>query len=163
MTQLEASLAPPDADTSIRSTAQLARVASAGALTGIVGMTIAIVTLGAASTDGTDADPVVSRAVTTGSAGAFLVAAMGFAALLMAAGMLTLRSGALARWTGIVALIGAASFLITSLTVLDGTSDGSVFGYRFFSWRRRLRHVDDGDEHRQIPRTSHPTGVAAPA
>jgi len=74
----------------------------------------------------------MSRAVTTGSAGAFLVAAMGFAPLLMAAGMLTLRSGAFARWTGIVALIGAASFLITSLTVLDGTSDGSVFGYGFF-------------------------------
>lgn len=43
--------------------------------------------------------------VTTASAGPFLVAAMGFAALLMAAGLLTLRSGVFARWVGIVALL----------------------------------------------------------
>jgi uncharacterized membrane protein len=75
---------------------------------------------------------VVSRAVTTASAGPFLVAAMGFAAFLMAAGLLTLRSGIFARWTGIVALIGAVSFLTTFLTVLDNTGNGSVFGYAFF-------------------------------
>lgn len=31
-----------------------------------------------------------------------------------------------------MALVGAVSFLITSLTVLDGTTDGSPFGYGFF-------------------------------
>jgi len=31
-----------------------------------------------------------------------------------------------------VALIGAVSFTITFLTTLDGTADGSVFGYGFF-------------------------------
>jgi hypothetical protein len=31
-----------------------------------------------------------------------------------------------------VALIGAMSFTITFLTTLDGTADGSVFGYGFF-------------------------------
>jgi hypothetical protein len=31
-----------------------------------------------------------------------------------------------------VALVGAISFLITFLTVLDGTTDGSPFGYGFF-------------------------------
>jgi hypothetical protein len=39
-------------------------------------------------------------AVATASAGPFLVSAMGFAALLMAAGLLTLRTGVFARWTG---------------------------------------------------------------
>jgi hypothetical protein len=62
-----------------------------------------------------------------------MVAAMGFAAFLLAAGLVTLRTGVFARWTGIVAIIGAASFLITFLVVLDGTTDGSPFGYGFFA------------------------------
>ena len=57
---------------------------------------------------------------------------MGFAAFLMAAGLLTLRSGVFSRWTGIVALIGAVCFLITFLTILNNTGNGSVFGYAFF-------------------------------
>jgi hypothetical membrane protein len=64
---------------------------------------------------------------------------MGFAALLMAASLLTLLSGVFPRWTGFIALIGAVCFLITFLTVLitfltvlDGTTDGSPFGYAFF-------------------------------
>jgi hypothetical protein len=112
--------------------AQLARVAFAGALTGVVGITMAFVSIANASSEGANANPVVSRAVLTASAGPFLVAAMGFAAFLLATGVLTLRSGVFARWTGIVALIGAASFLVTSLTIIDGTGDGSVFGYAFF-------------------------------
>jgi hypothetical protein len=115
-----------------RGSEQLARVAFGGALTGMAGMAIASVTLAAASTNGADVDPVVSKAVATSSGGPFLVAAMGFAAFLMAAGLLTLRTGAFARWTGIVALIGALCFVITFLTVLDGMTDGSAFGYAFF-------------------------------
>jgi hypothetical protein len=61
-----------------------------------------------------------------------MIAAMGFAAFLTAAGLLTLRTGIFARWTGIVALVGGVSFLITFLVVLDGTTDGSPFGYGFF-------------------------------
>ncbi len=120
------------AESEVRGSAQLARVAFAGALTGIVGMTMAFVGIAAASSEGANANPVVSRAVTTASTGPFLVAAIGFAAFLMATGVLTLRSGVFSRWTGIVALVGAISFLITSLTVLDGTGDGSVLGYAFF-------------------------------
>jgi hypothetical protein len=120
------------AETTVRGSAQLARVAFAGALTGIAGMTMAIVMIAAASSEGADADPVVSRAVTTASAGPFLVAAMGFAALLMAAGLLTLRTGVFARWTGFVAPLGALSFLITFLTLLAGTGEDSVFGFGFF-------------------------------
>jgi uncharacterized membrane protein len=56
---------------------------------------------------------------------------MGFAALLGAAGLLTLRSGVFPRWTGIVALVGAVAFLITFLTVIAGTGEDSVFGYGF--------------------------------
>ena len=120
------------AESPVRGSAQLARVAFGGALTGMAGIAMASVTLAAASTNGADVDPVVSKAVATAAGGPFLVAAMGFAAFLMAAGLLTLRTGVFARWTGIVALIGAVCFLITFLTVIDGTTDGSPFGYAFF-------------------------------
>jgi hypothetical protein len=120
------------AESPVRGSGQLARVAFGGALTGMAGMAIASVMLSAASTNGGDVDPVVSKAVATAAGGPFLVAAMGFAAFLMATGLLTLRTGVFARWIGIVALLGAVSFLITFLTVLDGTTDGSAFGYGFF-------------------------------
>ena len=68
-----------------------------------------------------------------------MAAAMGFAAFPMAAGLATLRTGVFARWTGIVALIGAVSFLITFLVVLDGTTNGSNFGYGFFPGRASRR------------------------
>ena len=120
------------AESRTRGSAHLGRVAFAGALTGIAGMSMALVTMAAASSEGANANPVVSRAVTAAAGGPFLIAAMGFGAFLMATGVLTLRSGVFAHWTGIVALIGAVSFLITFLTVLDGTTDGSPFGYGFF-------------------------------
>jgi hypothetical protein len=120
------------AETAVRGSAQLARVAFAGALVGIAGMTTAIVMVSAATTEGADANPVVSRAVATSLAGPFLLSAMGFAALLMAAGMLTLRTQVFARWVGIVALLGAISFLITFLTLIAGTGEDSVFGFGFF-------------------------------
>lgn len=120
------------AESPARGSAQLARVAFGGAVTGMAGMAMASVTLAAASTNGADADPVVSKAVATAAGGPFLVAAMGFAAFLLAAGLVTLRTRLFARWTGIVALIGAVCFLVTFLTVLDGTTDGSPFGYAFF-------------------------------
>jgi succinate dehydrogenase/fumarate reductase cytochrome b subunit len=120
------------AESPVRGSGQLARVVFAGAVTGMAGMAMASVTLAAASTNGAEVDPVVSKAVATAAGGPFLVAAMGFAAFLMAAGVLTLLTGVFARWTGIVALVGAACFLITFLTVIDGTTDGSVFGYGFF-------------------------------
>jgi predicted cobalt transporter CbtA len=69
--------------------------------------------------------------VTTASAGPYLVAAMGFATLLGAAGLSTLRSGSLPRWTAAVALLGAAGFLITVLTPVAGLGENSVFGYGF--------------------------------
>jgi hypothetical protein len=61
---------------------------------GMAGMAMASVTLATASSDGADVDPVVSKAVATAARGPFLLAAMGFAAFLMAAGVLTLRTGA---------------------------------------------------------------------
>ena len=121
-----------DAESTRRGSAQLARVAFAGAVTGMATMAMAIVMIAAATSEGADADPVVSRAVTTASAGPFLVAAMGFAALLMAAGLLTLRSEVFPRWTGAVAVFGAVSFLITFLALITGTGENSVFGYGFF-------------------------------
>lgn len=120
------------AETSDRASPQLARVAFAGAVTGMAGMTMAIVMIAGATTEGADADPVVSRAVTTASGGPFLLSAMGFAAFLMASGVLSLRTRIFARWTAIVALIGAVSFLVTFAALLQGTGENSVFGYGFF-------------------------------
>ena len=90
------------------------------------------VTLAAASTNGAEVDPAVSKAVATAAGGPFLVASMGFAAFLIATGVLTLQTRAFSRWTGVIALIGGVCFLVTFLTVLDGTTDGSPFGYAFF-------------------------------
>ncbi len=110
----------------------LARVAFAGGVTGMAGMTMAIVMTAGATTEGADSNPVVSRAVMTASGGPFLLSAMGFAAFLLAAGLFTLRTGVFARWTGVVALIGAAGFLVAFATVLSGLGEDSVFGYGFF-------------------------------
>ena len=119
------------AESTVRGSVQLARIAYAGAITGITGITMAIVIIAAAATEGADADPVVSRAVTSAAAGPYFVAAMGFAVMLAAAGLLTLRSGVFARWIGIVALVGALAFLITFFALIQGTSEDSVFGYGF--------------------------------
>ena len=120
------------AETTVPGAVQLGRVSFAGAVVGAAGIAMAIVMVAAATSEGADADPVVSRAVAgAASAGPYLVAAMGFAALLGAAGLLTLRSGVFPRWTGIVALIGAVAFLITLVTVIAGTGEDSVFGYGF--------------------------------
>ena len=120
------------AEATLGGSVQLARVAFAGAITGITGITMAIVMIAAAATEGADADPVVSRAVASAAAaGPYFVAAMGFAAMLAAAGLVTLRTRVFARWTGIVALVGAVSFLITFLALIQGTSEDSVFGYGF--------------------------------
>ena len=119
------------AEATVCGSVQLARVAFAGALTGITGITMAIVMVAAAATEGADANPVVSRAVTSAAAGPYFLAAMGFAVLLGAAGMLTLRTGVVARWIGIVALIRALAFLITFLALIQGTSEDSAFGYGF--------------------------------
>lgn len=121
-----------DSDESrLRGTAPLARTAFAGGITGIVGITMAIVIIGAATSVGADADPVVSRAVGTASAGPYLVAAMGFATMLGASGVLTLRTRAFARWIGIVSIVGAVSFLITFTTLIAGTGEDSAGGYAY--------------------------------
>jgi hypothetical protein len=95
-------------------------------------MVMAIVIISSATTEGADANPVVTRAIASSSAGPFLLSAMGFAALLLTAGLLTLRSGVFARWTGVVALIGAVGFLVAFAAVLSGLGEDSLFGFGFF-------------------------------
>ena len=119
------------AEATVRGSVQLARIAFGSGLVGITGITIAIITVSAANTEGGDADPVVIRAVTTASTGPYFVAAVGFAVMLAAAGLLTLRSGVFARWIGVVSLVGAVAFLITFLAFIQGTGKDSVFGYGF--------------------------------
>jgi hypothetical protein len=119
-----------EAESSVRGSKELARVAFAGALIGIAGMTMAFVTIANASAPGANAEPVVSKAVTTGAAGPFLVGAAGFSAFLLATGVLTLRTCVLSRWAGFVALIGSGCFFITLLTILNNSGDGSAFATR---------------------------------
>jgi succinate dehydrogenase/fumarate reductase cytochrome b subunit len=121
-----------EAESSVRGSRELARVAFAGALTGIVGITMAFVSIANASAPGDNADPLVSKAVLTSAAGPFLVGATGFSAFLLATGVLTLRTGVLSRWTGFVALVGSGCFFVTLLTILNNSGDGSAFGYAFF-------------------------------
>jgi hypothetical protein len=119
-------------ETTVRGSEQLARVAFAGGLVGITGITLAIVMLAGASAEGADADPTVTRAVASATlVGPFLVAAMGFAAFLAGGGLFTLRSEISARWIGIVAILGAGAFCVTFFTLLAGPSEDSVFGYGF--------------------------------
>jgi hypothetical protein len=120
------------AEARVKGSVRLARVAFAGGLIGITGITMAIVMLSGANTEGARSDPVVTKAIATATVGPFLVAPMGFVTLLTAAGLVTLRTGVFARWTGVVALLGALSFSITFLTTIGGTADGSAFGYGFF-------------------------------
>src|SRR3954451_21282866 len=80
---------------------------------------------------GAKADPVVSKAVSTSAAGPFLVGAAAFSAFLLATGVWTLRTGVFARWTGFVALIGAACFFVTLWTILNNSGNGSTFGSAF--------------------------------
>ena len=121
-----------EAESSVQGSKELARVAFAGALTGIAGMTMAFVSFANAAAPGAAADPVVSKAVSTSAAGPFLVGAAGFSAFLLAIGVLTLRTGVLSRWTGFVALVGSACFFVTLLTILNNSGNGSAFGYAFF-------------------------------
>lgn len=130
MSGIRASLA--SAESRVRGSAAIGRVAFAGAIVGVAGMAMSLVTMAAASSDGANVDPTVAKSVTTGAAGPFMVAAMGFAAFLLATGVVTLRTGVFARWTGFVAIVGGVSYLVTFLVVLDGTTDGSPFGYGFF-------------------------------
>ena len=120
------------AETTAGGSAQLARAAFAGAMTGMAGVAMAIVMISSANTEGADANPIVTRAVTHASAGPFLLSAMGFAAFLMASGLVTLRTGVFARWMGVVALIGAVSFLVAFAAVLSGLGEDSLFGFGFF-------------------------------
>jgi hypothetical protein len=119
------------AEPTVRGSGTLGNAAFGGALVGITGIGIALVTVASATSEGANADPVAIRAVATASAGPYMVAAMGFAAFLGAAGLSTLRSGSLPRWTGVVALVGAAAFLITFLTAVVGLGEDSAFGYGF--------------------------------
>jgi len=121
-----------DAETRAGGSPQLARVAFAGAITSMAGMVMAIVIISSATTEGADANPIVTRAIASSSAGPFLLSAMGFAAFLLAGGLVTIRSGVFARWTGVVALIGAGSFLVAFAAVLSGLGEDSLFGFGFF-------------------------------
>jgi hypothetical protein len=127
----------------VRGSAPLGRVAFAGAIIGVGAMAMSLVTMAAASSNGASVDPTVARSVTTGAAGPFMVAAMGFAAFLMAAGLVTLRTGVFARWTGIIAIIGGG--------VIPRHVPRRPLLLRVLSRRRGARDVDGRRERQHTP------------
>ena len=75
---------------------------------------------------------------------------MGFAAFLMAGGLVTLRSRVFARWTGVVALIGAVSFLVAFAAVLSGLGEDSLFGFGFLPRSTDTRDLVDCYERSEL-------------
>jgi hypothetical protein len=86
-------------EATVHGSVQLARVLFAGGLTGVTGITMAVIMIAGATAEGADANPVVTKAVASTTVGPFLVGAMGFAASLAAAGLVILRSRVFARWS----------------------------------------------------------------
>lgn len=111
------------AEKAARGFKRLTHVQYAGAITGIAGIVMAVTMIGVASAEGDKTNAVVARAVTQAAAGPFLLASVGFAVMLLAASLLILRTGAHARWTGIVALVGSVAFVVTFLTILGDEED----------------------------------------
>jgi len=138
----------------VRGSVELARVAFAGAITGMAGMVMAIVIISGATNEGADANPIVTRAVASASAGPFLLSAMGFAAFLMAGGLVTLRSGVFARWTGVVALIGAVSFPRCVRRRSVGLGRRQPVRLRLLSGSTDTRDLVDRYEHRYVSRSA---------
>ena len=106
----------------------MATTAVGGGLLGVIGIVTALVLMGVASLRGGDSDATVVRAVIEVSTLGFVLSSTGFATLLGALGLVTLRAGVLPRWTGIVASAGAVAFLASHLTLVDPDYDDSVFG-----------------------------------
>ena len=120
------------AEASVRGSAQLARVAFAGAITGMAGMAMAIVIISSADDRGCRREPRRDARGRECVGRAFPRLCHGLRCVPHARWLLTLRSGVFARWTGVVALIGAVSFLVTFAAVLSGLGEDSLFGFGFF-------------------------------
>ena len=108
----------------------LATTALAGGVVGVIGLIVAIVLISVGSMHGAESDPTITQSVVEAAAAGFLLASSGFCAHLLAVGLETLRTGAFARWSGFMALVGAGSFLLTFLTAVDPAED-SPFGIGF--------------------------------
>lgn len=115
------------AERAARGFTRLAHIAFAGGIAGISGIVMAVGLIGAASIPGSDTNAIVARSITEASAGPFLLASVGFAAFLTASAFIILRTAVFARWTGVIAAIGAVGFVATFLTVL-GDPDDNAFG-----------------------------------
>ena len=120
------------AESRSRGAEQLARVAFGGGLTGMAGVAMASITLAAASTYGSDVDPVVSKAVATGCGRPFPGWRNGVRGLPPGRGAANAADEGLRTLDRDRRAGRRGAFLITSLTILDGTTDGSPFGLGFF-------------------------------
>ena len=143
-----------DAERKGGGSAQLARVAFAGAITGMAGMVMAIVIISGATTEGADANPVVTRAVASASAGPFLLSAMGFAAFLMAAWTRDTSKRGLRTLDG---CRGAHRRCLISRCVRRGSvglGRRQPVRLRLLSWSTGTRDLVDRYEHRYVYRST---------
>jgi hypothetical protein len=63
-------------ETAVRGSVHFARVVYGGGLTGVTGITMAVIMIAGATAEGADANPVVTKAVASTTVGPFLVGAM---------------------------------------------------------------------------------------
>ena len=86
--------------------------ATIAGVVGMVGIVIAVVLVGVAGMRGAESDPTIVRALYDAASPGFLLASAGFGVHLATAG--------LEGWRRVVALVGAAAFGLTLLTILGG-------------------------------------------
>ena len=120
------------AETRVRGSVQLARVAFAGALTGITGITMAVIMIAGATAVGGSANPMVSKSGGHGDGGALPGRRDGLCRVTSSCWTVDTAQRCIRAGVGIVALLGALAFFVTFFTLIVGPDKDSVFGYGFF-------------------------------
>lgn len=104
-----------------------ADIALAGGILAATGVAIAIAMGTAAASQPADTPDEVVRAMFHLADSVWAAAVVGFAVFLLNAGMLIVRTGALPRWIGWVAVVSSVAWAITLLSVLEWEDSDSVF------------------------------------
>ena len=104
----------------------------AGGTVAAAGLALVALTSAVAVSQPADTSPDVVRALHHLSFASFSLAAVGLIGFLAGAGLLILRSVALPKWLGIVALIGSLAYLLTLFIVLSPEDEDFVFGFAWF-------------------------------
>lgn len=116
------------AEEAARGFTRLSHIVFAGGIAGAVGIILSsTLTVAAVSQpEGTSAEIV--RSLYNLSYYPFMVASVGFAAMLYTSGFIIMRLGAVPKWLGVVGVIGGLAYLLTLFTQLKPEDDGGAFG-----------------------------------